>query len=48
MFRFSCLALLVVLVGCADGPPPRQGSTCIPGDPSGSLACQAQTYILAR
>lgn len=48
MFRIACLAFAVALTGCAAGASPREASGCIPGDPSGPLACQAKTYTLAR
>lgn len=42
MSKLICLALLGLLIGCTDMPPRQNG--CIPGDPSGSMACQALTY----
>lgn len=43
MLKLTCLALLFLVVGCSGTVPPRS-SACIPGDPSGSMACQAVTY----
>ena len=43
MLKPICLALLCLLVGCSGTVPPRSFA-CIPGDPGGSLACQAVTY----
>ena len=45
MIKLTCLVLLCLLVGCANGPPPQRRSGCIPGDPGGSPECQQQTYL---
>ena len=47
MFRLAYLALLCLLVGCS-GTAPRQSSGCIPGNPGGSIDCQAATYATVR
>jgi hypothetical protein len=47
MFYRTTLALLCLLAGCS-GAAPRPGSTCVAGDPGGSMACQAVTYGNAR
>ena len=39
--RFAVLALICLLAGCAGAPAPTR---CIPGNPGGSQACQAETY----
>ena len=43
MLKITCLVLAWLLVGCSGTVPPRS-SACIPGDPGGSMACQAETY----
>ena len=47
MLKLIPVALLCLLAGCATAPPQRS-SACILGDPSGSFACQAETYNYAR
>ncbi|HRI18070.1 MAG TPA: hypothetical protein PL196_06065 [Burkholderiaceae bacterium] len=46
MTRLTCLVIACLLVGCSGTMPPRS-SSCIPGDPAGSMQCQAATYSLA-
>lgn len=43
MLKVAALVALCLLAACAGTPPPRS-TACIPGDPSGSLQCQAETY----
>ena len=47
MPRLAYLALLCLLVGCS-GTAPRQVSGCIPGNPGGSIECQAAAYATVR
>lgn len=46
MTRLTCLVIACLLASCTETMPTRS-SNCIPGDPSGSLQCQAATYSLA-
>jgi hypothetical protein len=46
MTRFTYLAIACLLAACSETMPTRS-SNCIPGDPSGSMQCQAATYNLA-
>lgn len=43
MPKFLLLAALCALTGCANVAQWPAGS-CLPGDPGGSLACQAELY----
>ena len=46
MFKPAFVELIVLLACCAGTMPPRSDG-CIPGDPGGSVTCQAKAYSLA-